>query len=72
MKKIFVGLIIFLMILSVIAAAGRIVTAQDAASSVEILKKLDDMIAAQKAIAQDIAMMKEEIKIIKIRVTQNQ
>ena len=38
----------------------------------EVLKKLDDVLANQQAILTALAQMREEIQIIKIRVTQVQ
>jgi hypothetical protein len=45
---------------------------QSASALNEIKGKLDQVLSGQRAIANDIASMKQEIDIIKIRVTQSQ
>lgn len=51
------------------AAIGTIAKAQDDSM---ILKKLGEILKGQQAIAADIASMKAELNIVKIRVTQIQ
>lgn len=69
-KKIIMGLLISLIVISVLlAAADRKIQAQGAASDSEIAKKLDDILKNQKAILEGIALIKEELNMIKIRVT---
>jgi hypothetical protein len=47
-------------------------TAAQSSADDAISKKLEEILNIQKEMQDDIAAMKEEIKIIKIRVTQNQ
>ena len=71
MKTILTAILIVL----VLAAVSLAITnrpAQAANSDTEISKKLDDIMKGQKAIQDDIAAMKQELAVIKIRVTQNQ
>lgn len=58
-----------------IATADRTMRAQDrteADSGKEIMQKLDDVLANQKTILGNLANIKEELNIVKIRITQRQ
>ena len=72
-KKIIIGLVISFMVISVLLAiTDRAIHAQGPNSDSEFSKKLDDILKNQKEILQGIAAIKEELGVIKIRVTQNQ
>ncbi len=64
--------ILMFVIVSMMFAPEGITFAQENQNQSEILSKLDQVLNAQKAITNDIAAMKEELNIIKIRVTQTQ
>ena len=55
---------------SLLALTGKPVRAQS--SDTDTSRKLDDIMKGQKAIQDDIAAIKQELVVIKIRVTQNQ
>ena len=55
---------------SLLALTGNPVRAQS--SDTDTSRKLDDIMKGQKAIQDDIAAIKQELVVIKIRVTQNQ
>ena len=60
-------------LLSLPLVLSRITHAQDqAGNNPEILGKLDQILSGQKAIMDQMASMREELNIIKIRVTQQQ
>lgn len=46
--------------------------AEDRAGYSDIMRKLDEIIAEQKSMREELAAIKEELNIVKIRVTQNQ
>ncbi|MFA6141954.1 MAG: hypothetical protein WC738_01495 [Candidatus Omnitrophota bacterium] len=73
MKK---NIIVCLVILSVIASVLFISTgslrAQNAAGDSDILRKLDAILTNQKAIMESINFIKQEMAVIKMRVTQLQ
>lgn len=73
-KNIIVGIGISLIVISsLLAFTGRPIWAQEEAGyDQEITKRLDDIVKTQKEILDSIASMKEELKIIKIRITQAQ
>ena len=73
-KKFTVALIIGLVItLSILIFANRTTRAQESTdSSKEILNKLDSVLNNQKTILQSLASLKEELYVVKIRVTQGQ
>jgi len=72
-KKISLGLAISLIaLLLLLSLAGKATWAQARASDDAVLRKLDDIIRAQKALAADMDAIKQDLSIIKIRVTQNQ
>ena len=51
------------------AVIGTMVSAQDESA---ILSKLDEILKGQQAIAADMASLKSELNVVKIRVTQIQ
>jgi len=70
-RKIFIGFIVMLAITAVsIAIANRPIQAQSASQETDVLKRLNEIASDQKAILTDLAFIKEELRIIKIRVTQ--
>lgn len=72
-KKIVVGIIIVLVIASsLLLAVTQKIQAQAQGDSLDISKKLDDILSNQKSILAGIDSMREELKIIKIRITQQQ
>ncbi|MDP3730159.1 MAG: hypothetical protein Q8R14_01370 [Candidatus Omnitrophota bacterium] len=72
-KNIIVTLIISLAIMAgVLVMSTNSLRAQAAAPDQEISKKLDDILSNQKTILQGMADLKQELYIIKIRVTQQQ
>lgn len=76
MKKILIGFIISLVVIAVLLAiSDRPSKAEDdteSAVSEEVSKKLDQVLKGQKAILDGIESLKEELNIVKIRVTQIQ
>jgi hypothetical protein len=72
MKKLIIGTVVLILIISCISLVGINITQAQGSDSADILKKLDDVIAGQKAILDSLASMKEELNIIKIRITQQQ
>lgn len=73
MRKIIIGLAISSIVLfGVFTAADKALRAETAGSDSEVLKKLDNVLTNQKAILQGMAEMKQELYVIKIRVTQAQ
>lgn len=73
MKKTITALVIsVLLITGILFITDRALKAQTNDSSSDMMKKLDDILANQKSIMQAIASMKEELYLIKIRVTQSQ
>lgn len=73
-RKIFTALMLFLIItLSLLAITDRVIHAQGASSSEsELSKKLDDVLNNQKTILQELGLIKGELRIITIRITQQQ
>ncbi|MFA5146552.1 MAG: hypothetical protein WC515_04170 [Candidatus Omnitrophota bacterium] len=73
MKKILLGLFISLIVISLLLAiTNRPAKAQNEGSSPEVLKKLDEVLRAQKEVLDGIKSLREEVQIVKIRVTQQQ
>ncbi|MBI5144395.1 MAG: hypothetical protein HZA30_04945 [Candidatus Omnitrophica bacterium] len=69
-KKIIMGLFISLIVISVLfAITDRKIQAQAAVSDSEVSKKLDDILKNQKKILEELASIKAELNVIKIRVT---
>lgn len=73
-KKIVLGLVISLGIIAVlISAGGKTTCAQGTAGADSgIMAKLDQVLANQRTILDELAAMREELRIVKIRVTQTQ
>ncbi len=72
-KRMFTALIISLAVLGVLlAATNRTIQAQSGATDPEIIKRLDEISATQNKILAEIAAVKEEVRIVKVRVTQSQ
>lgn len=58
---------------AVLSLAGGVIHAQGPdTSGSPVAAKLDRVLANQKSIIEDLAAIKEELRIIKIRVTQSQ
>lgn len=58
---------------AVLSLAGSVLHAQSSDSSSSVVAaKLDKVLVNQKSIIEDLAAIKEELKIIKVRVTQSQ
>lgn len=69
-KKIIIGVVIVLIFISALfALANSPIQAQAQDTSPEISKKLDDILKNQKEILKGIASIKDELDVIKIRVT---
>ena len=69
-KNIFIG-VVMLLVAAFIAEAvtGTLVKAQDDSA---VLNKLNQILKGQQAIAADIAALRSELNVVKIRVTQIQ
>ena len=68
--KIIMGVVIFLIVITgFFVVTDMAVKAEDADSELKISKKLDDILKNQKAILDGIASIREELNVIKIRVT---
>lgn len=70
-KKMLMGFIAILAIVGLVTFAEQKLNAENDSEG-QISKKLDDVLKNQKAIMQDIALLKQELNIVKIRVTQQQ
>lgn len=71
-KNIAIGLIILSVIAGALIVSTGSLRAQNAAGDSDISKKLDEILSNQKAMMDDMSRMKQEMAIIKIRVTQIQ
>jgi hypothetical protein len=71
-KKLFMGLAVLFAVICIITVMNRPTHAQSQADNSDILKKLDAVLNNQKTILAEISSISEELKIIKIRVTQAQ
>ena len=73
LKKILLGFIIIVALISVfIVSTSRLTHAQGASSDSALFSKLDEILINQKAILDNLSGIKEELRVIKIRVTQSQ
>ena len=75
MRKVFLGvLIVFVAVAILFAITGGIIRAQseNETGDPDTIKKLDDILKGQKDILDGIASIKEELGVIKIRITQQQ
>jgi hypothetical protein len=70
-KAVFAALVSLAIIAALIAVAGRATHAQGSADA-SVLAKLNEVIGNQQTILADLAGMKEQLRIITIRVTQSQ
>ena len=70
--RILKGLIVSISIFTAVAGFAGSVAAEDQPASAEVLNKLDDIAAEQKNILRELSDIKQELEIIKIRVTQRQ
>lgn len=71
--KILIGLIVAITVIStLLLLTDKITWAQETGSDSDISKKLDEISDAQKTILREIEAIKEELRVIKIRITQNQ
>ncbi|MFA6078220.1 MAG: hypothetical protein WC779_00520 [Candidatus Omnitrophota bacterium] len=72
-KRMFTALVIALAVIGVLlAATNRTIQAQSGAPDPEIMTKLDEISVTQNKILAEIEAIKEEVRIVKIRVTQTQ
>ena len=73
-RKILLGIIACLIVIVALAAMTGVVTHAEGQGTDEssVLAKLDEILNGEKAIMADIAAMREELRVIKIRVTQQQ
>jgi len=73
LKKMLIGFAISIAVIcALIMLTNRPINAQAQTENLEVLKRLDQVLADQKAILDGIEALKQEIYIIKIRVTQQQ
>ena len=72
-KKIFLGLFVSLiLVMAILVIAHRPLRAEDSSISSEISQKLDNIAKDEKDILEQLGAVKEELRIIKIRITQTQ
>ena len=72
-KAIFTFFISVVVVAALLGMTGRAIHAQSSgASDSSVLAKLSEILNNQKSIMGDLASMKEELRIIKIRITQSQ
>ena len=74
MKKILVGVIIGIMVVGgTLLVSGRTIKAADEyMGGADFGKKLDEILKTEKKILDTVTALKEELNIVKIRVTQQQ
>jgi len=73
LKKMFIGLAVSIAVICVlIVLTNRPIRAEGQIDNLEVLKRLDQVLADQKAILEGIEALKQEVYVIKIRVTQQQ
>jgi hypothetical protein len=73
MRKTIIGLVILsIALLGVFTLANKALRAETSGSDPEVSRKLDNVLSNQKAILQGIAELKQELYIIKVRITQQQ
>lgn len=70
MKKILIGSIIFIICFLILTHGA--LRAQSAVNEGDVMAKLKDIASSQKEILDALNSIKEEVQIIKIRITQNQ
>jgi len=72
-KTVLAFFISIIIVTAFLSMAGRATYAQSSdASDQAVLAKLEEVLNNQKSIMTDLASIKEELRIIKIRVTQSQ
>jgi len=73
-KKMVLGAAIAIIaIAGLLTVTGAVTHAQgQSTSDYALLGKLDEILKGQKEIMEDLALMREELRVIKIRVTQQQ
>jgi len=71
-RNIVAGLIVLLVIAGVLFISTNSLRAQNVSNDSDILRKLDEILSNQKAMRDDMNLMRQEIAVIKIRVTQIQ
>jgi len=72
-RAVFTLLISIAVIAAVLGMTDRVIHAQNSGvSDPAVLAKLDEILRGQKSISDDLAAMREELRIIKIRITQSQ
>jgi hypothetical protein len=65
-------IVVFAIVFSLLSVVYRSAAAEALSANADIIKKLDEISSGQQKILEEIAAMKEELNIIKIRVTQIQ
>ena len=71
-KKVFIGVIVLTVLVSLPFVLSGALNAQEQSDQSMIFTKLDQVLANQKAIMDQLAGMRQELSVIKIRVTQSQ
>lgn len=72
-RAVFLFLILAAAVTVILGTTGRAINAQTSGSSnTELLAKLGEILNNQRSIIGDLASIKEELRIIKIRITQSQ
>lgn len=72
MKKTIAVVFVVVIIASILASGGKFSGAAANADDAGVLSKLEEVINGQAAILKDIAYIKSELAVIKIRITQQQ
>lgn len=73
MRKAVIGLVLLsIALLGVFTLANKALRAETSGGDTELSRKLDNVLNNQKAILQGISELKQELYIIKIRITQQQ
>ena len=72
-KSILFGLIVSLVVIAcLLGIADRATQAQSAGQDQSVSAKLDEILGNQRTILENLSNIKEELRIIKIRITQSQ
>ena len=72
MRKILSGLVVSIVAIAILIAVTERRSGAQGASDADLSAKMDNVLAGQKQILDDMAYIKEELRIIKVRVTQAQ
>ena len=67
-----ISIVLMIAIACLMIFANKVTQALGMGSEEGVSQKLDDILSSQKTILAEISAIKEELKIIKIRVTQSQ